>query len=230
MSNTEKFLDKYKLLEAALKQKYGDSMTVSRLESTKEFFYCSRRIKQTRELRNLLSHNAKIDGEWPCEVSGNLIEFLDSLISRVLDPPRLCDVALPIERVLTATLDSRVSSVMAEMHRRDISKVPVLDERGVVIGMFSHQSVFDNICSNGGEHIYEKRFSEIEHLIRIDGENELCYPYAKWTDTCESAERLVESITAQHKRARLILLTENGKKNERLLGALTAWELLQTDK
>ena len=118
MSKTELFLDKYKQLEETVRKKFGGAGSVSRLETLPEFRRMSAKIKYCRELRNILQHNPKLNGEWGVEVNDRMISFLDELILMIKKPPRICDNAIGIKDILYAKLGSSVLDTMKIMKQR----------------------------------------------------------------------------------------------------------------
>lgn len=229
MGKNELFLDKYRQLEQAVKTKYGANFGVSRLEDMAQFKRFSSRIKYSRELRNLLVHNPKLNGEWALEVNDKMIDFIDSVILRIEDPPKIVGCALPLRSTLYKRLGDNVSETMREMRLRDISKVPILDERGCVAGVFSHESVFESYISECGSISSNTTFEEIKEYISIAGDREKNYLFASPDDLRASIEEKIDSLYDKHVRIKLVLLTEGGKRNARLVGIVTPWELIDTE-
>lgn len=226
MNNTELFLDRYKHLEDAIHRKYGKG-SVSRLEDMGEFRHLSSKIKYVRELRNLLSHNAKIEGEWGVEVNDTVISFVDELIIKIKKPQRAASLAIPVKECLYATLSSNVYDVMWKMRERDISKVPVLD-RGCVVGVFSYKSVFLRAMESGSCTLdADTKFRDIMHEISIEGEEGLRYPFVKSTELRSTVEKIIDDANERHIRVKLVFLTPSGDKGDKLVGILSPWELIE---
>ena len=228
MSKTELFLDKYKQLEETVRKKFGGAGSVSRLETLPEFRRMSAKIKYCRELRNILQHNPKLNGEWGVEVNDRMISFLDELILMIKKPPRICDNAIGIKDILYAKLGSSVLDTMKIMKQRDISKIPVLDG-GCVVGIFSYASVFSYVLANSGLPDYKTVFSDIMSDISIDGDHSKYYRFAKWNVYCSEIQRMFDEAYDNHIRIKLVLLTRDGTRNEKLMGIVTPWELLDTE-
>ncbi len=228
MGKTDIFLDKYRQLEEAVRAKYGQSFSVARLEDMGEFKRCSNQIKYARELRNLLVHNPKISGEWAAEVNGGMIAFVERLTARIEQPPRVCDYALPLKEIMYRNIGANVVDTMYEMKTRDVSKVPILD-RGKVVGVFSHGSVFSRVLSERHEIPENTAFRDIFSDISIDGERSRGYRFAKWTEYASVIEQMFEESNARHVRIKLVFLTENGRRDEKLMGIVTPWELMDAE-
>ncbi len=228
MGKTDIFLDKYKQLEDTVRQKYGDGFNVSRLEDMGEFKRYASKIKYARELRNLLVHNPKLDGAWPVDVNDGMISFVEKIKLLVEKPPRVCDCALGIKQIMYSHLGANVVDVMRQMSMRDISKVPILD-RGKVIGVFSHDSVFSRLLSEKHDISENTVFRDIISDLSIEGDRAKRYRFAKWTELSSNIEEIFDKSNEQHIRIKLIFLTENGKRDEKLMGIVTPWELMDID-
>ncbi len=228
MGKTDVFLDKYRQLEETVRGKFGSSISISRLEELGEFRRYSSKIKYCRELRNLLVHNPKLDGEWAAEVNDAMISFVQRLILLIERPPRVCDYALGLKRIMYRNLGSNVVDTMHEMRARDVSKVPILD-RGRVVGVFTHESVFSRVLANTHDIREDMTFRDILPEISIVGERAKRYRFAKWSALASSIEEIFEESNAHHVRIRLVFLTENGRSDEKLMGIVTPWELMDAD-
>jgi len=229
MGKNELFLDKYRRLEQSVKIKYGANFGVSRLEDMAEFKRISSRIKYTRELRNLLVHNPKLNGEWALEVNEKMIDFVDSLIRRIDNPPRISEYALSLHRTMHRSIGDNVFETMCEMRKRDISKVPILDGRGCVEGVFSHESVFESALSERGLIDRDTVFGDIREYVSITGEMEKYYLFAAPDALRSDIEEKFDAAYGEHIRIKLVLLTEGGRRNSRLLGIVTPWELIDSE-
>ena len=228
MGKTDIFLDKYRQLEDAVRTRYGEGFGVARLEDLGEFRRYSSKIKYCRELRNLLVHNPKIDGEWAAEVNEAMIDFVGRMSLLVLKPPRVCECALSVKEIMYSTLEENVFEVMQQMKQRDISKVPILD-RGKVVGVFSHDSVFSRVLSENGEISKDMVFRDMLPELTIEGERAKHYCFAKWTEYTSDIEKMFDESSDHHIRIKVIFLTKNGRSDEKLIGMVTPWELMDTE-
>ncbi len=210
MGKTDLFLYKYRQLEDTVRAKYGAGYSVSRLEDMGEFRHCSGRIKYCRELRNLLVHNPKLDGQWAAEVNDSMIRFVENLMLRIEKPPRVCDYALPLRRILYRDINGRVLETMREMKAHDVSKVPILD-KGRVVGVFSHGSVFSRVLENNRDIPENMIFRDIMQDISISGGRAKRYYFAKWTEYASNIEDVFDESNSRQVSIKLVFLTENGR-------------------
>ncbi len=225
MNNTELFLDKYKQLEDAAANRFGEecSSQIARLERMPQFESVSAGLRYCREVRNLLQHNPKIDGQYAVTPSDNMLRLLENVIQRVVNPPRACDAALKIQNIYHRGLEATVLRTMRDMVKRDLSKVPIT-QQGRVIGVFSQETLFARALSTGLPPLDENtRLHELRDFLTIDRKY---YRFAPYQAPLDEIESLFDEAYARHIRIRNVFLTESGKESEPLLGLITPWELI----
>ena len=82
MSNTDLFLDKYKQLEVAVRHAYKldkYASAVAFLKKHKSYLKYTSEIELCADVRNLLSHNPKVNGSYAVEPSDKVLNRLISL-------------------------------------------------------------------------------------------------------------------------------------------------------
>lgn len=231
MTNADRFIDKYKQLEEAVRFTYGlreeDSVTHYLLNKDKfrsyrdEFQYC-------KEVRNLLSHKKKIGGSFAVEPSEEMIEFLDNLIAKVKNRPRCYDIHIRLGEVYHQTLDARVRDTLVTMHKSSYRCVPILDPRGVVAGIFDLDSFLSYIATRGADSLNpELRFSDIADFISLDKKKEDKIIFVRDDSFADELEERIENALKKGVRTELAVVTANGSPKEKMLGIITPWEIIK---
>ena len=229
MNRTELFLDKYKQLEEAISSQLGfedNGTQIFRLEKLPRFKAFAADLRYCREVRNLLQHNPKIGGEYAVVPGENMIRLLDTLLEKVNRPARCGAAAVPKEKLLWCRPEDFVLPVMREMQRQDISKVPILTN-GRVSGVFSTDAVFQHILENPPIQLDESTcFHHFSRQISIDGETGKYYAFVSADAPLTQVERIFEDAHRRHVRIRIVFVTQNGSPNEKLIGIITPWEMI----
>ncbi len=227
MSRANEFLDKYNRLENLTEEKFdcGRYSPLIFLANTREFGKYATELNYCREVRNVISHNPRLDGSYIVEPSAKMLEFLDFMLNELEHPKRCLQIAVRIERVLTASPQTRVLPVMREMFEKGFSHVPVLSE-GRVAGVFSANAVFKAVMRKNRIKISEETvFDDLKELISLDddvfGSYAFVPKHAKLFDV-----RLLFRRRGDNSKLRMIFLTDNGRRDERLLAILTPWDIL----
>ena len=229
MTGSEEFLDLYKQLETTLELMYQKA---KRKYSSVVFEYLKSResepirgdLETCREIRNLLTHNANVGGVPVVEPSRPVIEMLQGVLQYVKKPPLALDYATRGEQILKAALRQRVMRLMEVMEKNGFSHVPVLED-GEFCGVFSIGTVFQVTLHSKKRIDKDTTLAELKELIPIKEHNEN-YIFLPKTATYIEARRNFEHIRAKNRRISVVFITETGKQEERLLGMVTPFDVL----
>ena len=227
MNETERFLDLYRRLEQIAISYYqfpADGTAVSRLEKLSEYKSVASELRYCREVRALLSHKPQIGGEYAVTPSEAMCGLLEDLIAKIEKPSRCIDVSPPLSEIVCADPDDKLLPLIRTMTKRGLSNLPILYE-GRVVGILSAASVL-SYQSNHGFILNESTpVRELEKYTSLSA-NGKKYHFMKSGDPTLSAVSLIRSRFHKGERVAMILLTENGTKNEKLLGILTPWDVM----
>ena len=227
---TEEFLDLYKKTEDALEAKYRNSRrhySSVIIEYIKDYESepVREKLEVAREIRNLLTHTAKLDGEFVVEPSAPVLDSLREAYEHITRPPLAIDYATKPEHILKANLNQKVLRLMEVMEKNGYSHVPVLDS-GEFFGVFSIGSIFKYMLKKGGKGITpETTIAELGAQLDIKEHLEN-YEFVPRDTTYAAVRRKFEHPNGKHKRLSVIFITEDGSPRRRLLGMLTPWDVL----
>lgn len=228
MSRAEQFLDKYRRLEEAAETAYGlksDGTAVRRLEEMKRFSNIKSQLGYCREVRNLLSHKAKINGEYPVQPSQSMLDLLDKVLERVVDPLRVTDIYTPKNKLLWGDINGFVLPTMAQMHKAAHSHIPVL-KNGVVAGLFSENAILRWILKNDTHKIAEElRFADMADIIALDSYHNESFRFVARDTYAAQLSDMFDQAQSKGEKIGMIFVTHSGKETEKLLGIVTAWDV-----
>ena len=224
MNKTDQFLDLYKQVEDAAAARWGgDAGSVARLERMGQFSAYSQALRSCREVRNLLQHNPKIDGSYPAEPGGVLINVLSEVLVKIQNPTLAGDAAILLRSIFRRGTDDLVLPAMRQMAKRDISKIPIT-QSGCVVGVFSPESVFELALTADAPPLDETtRFADLRGFLAVDPR---FYRFAPFNARLDEIEAMFDKAYDEHTRIRVVFLTEDGKQDKPLLGLITPWELI----
>ena len=231
MAGTGKFIELCKELESAVKARYGgtthgESAYVF-LARKAEFKPYAKELDLIREVRNLVQHkDTEVKGKEAICVDEVLLETLREIIRAVEHPETVGDVCTT--DLLTAVLTTNVKELMSQMVERSVSHVPVLDEKGKLLGIFSENTIFSRVAAEGLEALdgndtvreYEK-YLDIRDHIRDSFEF-----IAKDAET-EAAKENFKQRDKQGRRLAMLVVTPHGNPNEKVFGVLTPYDVLE---
>ncbi|MBQ5684557.1 MAG: CBS domain-containing protein, partial [Clostridia bacterium] len=152
MSGTGKFIALCKELESAVKTRYGSTSHGESayvfLSRKAEFKPYTKELDLIREVRNLIQHkDVEVKGKEAIYVDEVLMDALREIIRLVQHPETVGDVCT--RDLVTADLSTPVKKVMDRMLDSSFSHIPVLDEQGKLLGIFSENSIFTRVAKEG---------------------------------------------------------------------------------
>ena len=232
MNEAYEFLNLYKRLEDLLESKLNVSETrrgsvvVEFMNSTEGEPY-REKLNLCREIRNIMTHNADLDGEPVVMPSDAVVDSLREIVAAIERPPQAGEYATPIEHILTARMEDFALNLMRTMEKNGFSHVPVL-RQGLVEGVFSVSTIFSAAIRS--EHFTLDEEARVEDFLPLlPPERHLCeqFRFVRADATLPEACRAFETKGRERrKRVAAIFLTEDGTPESRLCGMLTPWDLI----
>lgn len=230
MDNAVVFIEKYKKLEELVSHKYNlkkGASPIAFLESRREFANISDKLSYCREVRNFLQHEPKIDKEFAIIPSSEMITLIDDIIEYIENPLRCSQICIKLEDMYYCKLNDRVLDSLIGMNHYKYSHIPIM-ENGVLVGVFSKTSLF-NYMLHERKYSLEKdtRFIDIMKYIDPNGDGSEHYEFSKIEEKVENIKKTFEINYKKAIKIAIVFLTENGLRNEKVLGMITPYDLIK---
>lgn len=230
MENNETFLTLYKDLEQILKRNIGDDYIENAIYLLEKSSSPPRnnQIKVIRDTRNLMQHNStKIDGKDVFLVSDTTLELLKRLIHEQENPKKAFDVCTKIQKLVIANLQTPLQSVINVMTEKNYSHIPILDNNGYLLGVFSENTLFSKIVKDKIVLIEDSNLiSDFLDVLPIDKHGSEAFDYVPRTMKVEEIKTLFNNDYPNQKRLALLFMTEHGDASEKILGMITPWDVI----
>ena len=226
----DEFLNHYRALEEALNRKYGFEekvfgSSIVRFINDKESKPFREKLNICREIRNLLSHHAEVNGERILEPAVSMIEFLAEVTEYVSRPPLALDSATHYEDILKTSMSQKAQTVMKKMERSGFSHVPVIEE-GSFIGVFSVSTIFTYCLTNGMTSIDDTMtIGDFGEFLGFDKHSTEKFLFVGKDVTLFEVRQMFDK-RRRYKRLAAIFITDNGSCEGRILGMLTPWDVI----
>ncbi len=232
MSRSDEFLELYRKLEEELSQRYEEAG--QRPASViKDFMYEDAAapfrddLNVCREVRNLLTHHALVGGEPAVEPSEALLESLRNVLHFLNEPRPALEIATPRKDMLFATPAHSARKIMAAMEKKGYSHVPVFGESRL-IGVFSVSTIFSWLVEHPEEDpdpdAPVEAFSEYLALDRHTSER---FEFVdRDADYWQVRSLFLRKPGRHEKRLAVVFITDDGRKDGRILGMITPWDLI----
>lgn len=237
MSNNPRFLDLFNHLDESCRERYHledrTSSAISFLSaklahsSSKKDNDLAESLDAIRQLRNTLVHVEKVDGEELAEVNPKLLEDLERAIRYVENPPRALDNAIPYSHLFVVGLDESLASVLTIMMRRGFSHVPVTDNGGL-LGVFSEEVLTSYLISKGSLSLSSGlKMRDFLAFLPLEKHPNERYVFMERGAFLEDAREAFSTSKAKTgKRLAMIFISEHGRPDEAILGALVPSALI----
>ncbi|MBQ1286221.1 MAG: CBS domain-containing protein [Lachnospiraceae bacterium] len=227
MTKTDQFLDLYKKLENTANTHYhirGSGSAIAKLQRRQEFSNIHQELDYIRDVRNLLTHRPRIGEFYAVEPTDAMLSLLEKLIDRLEHPLSAIRIAVPLEEVLSASLDSPVLDSLEKMYKRAFSHMPILED-GKVVGVFSGSSLMNCVLYKHIMFSGDLKFRDIKDTFTFDQHPSETFRFVSRDTLVSDISDMFDEALQQEERIGMIFVTENGKSDEELLGIITAWDV-----
>lgn len=230
MTNADEYIQKFKELEAIVKETFGlndwDSVT-NFLSKRDEYRPFREEIKYCQEVRNLLQHKQKIGNEYPIQPTREMISFLERTIDSLKNRKKCSEIMVPAGRIFSRKITDTVYETVLKMRESSFGHIPVLYSNGTVAGVFSSFSFFNIMADQKGAALPKMlTFEQAKEYILLDYHKTEVYGFVKGSLYVDELKELFEKTYSGGKRLSMVFVTSNGKKEGKLLGIISPWDVL----
>ena len=224
-SNTEIFLEKWKEMEQIIRAQEGLKNEESWIPAVRNRWFYNN-VKYCDEIRNLVSHNPKINGQYPVDVNQATIDFIQGIIDQLNARKKCKDICVPLSKIYSCKMTDAVRPAIETMKHEVYTLVPILED-GLIVGVFDENSIFEALLQNTIIDIDDMAtFESIRNFLSLKRTMEE-FMFVPQDMLVEDLYHKVNEKTAKKIRVAGIFLTKSGRKTERILGLLTPWDLPQ---
>lgn len=227
LSNAERFVERYKKLEKAVRAAYGlkDSDSISYyLTKQEKFKKYKAEIKLCQNVRNVLQHEQRFGEAYPVEPSEDMLELIDELINALGRHPYCIDIA--IRRVYSQPPDGPVRQTIALMRQKGFTHVPIL-EAGVAVGVFDENAAFNYMADHGSAIGEDLRFSDMREYTSLTGRDSEDFLFVDPKLLAEELEDRFEAASRRARRIGLTFVTDGGDPAKPIQGIITPWDIFK---
>lgn len=186
----------------------------------------SQQIEDLNALRNVFSHRNRAN--YIANIEERAVKEIEALIINIKNPPTVKDY-FGCE-VFTASTTDLIEDVMDIMTKNIYTHVPIYDDK-TFIGVFSYTSFFGWLQYEKGKGNHEPKF--VKKIIKDIDRQFFNSPVVNFqfihqdTDSYEIPSIFEEKARKKPRPERLdcILITENGRKDTKIVGIITSWDL-----
>lgn len=239
LTNASKFIITYNEIDDYMRKILKVDNSVSHVKLIKDMGKQNRIFRNYNdelisfaELRNIIVHNPKKRYADPiAEPHDNIVKYYNDILDKITNPPlALNTIAIKANNIYKTSLDNNALEVIKEMNKNTYTHVPVVED-GKIIGVFSENTVFSYFASKE-DVILEKEVSIREFLefIPFDKHESEYFEFISKDTLLIYVEDIFRDGLKDKKRIATVFITETGSEKEKLLGLITAWDLVGYEK
>ncbi len=230
MTNADIYIQKFKELESIVKETFGlndwDSVT-NFLSKKDEYRPYREEIKYCQEVRNLLQHKQKIEGEYPVQPTEEMINFLQKTIDSLKSRKKCGEIMIPMSRLFYKKESDNVRGTLARMREIPSGHVPILDENGKVAGVFTANAFLNMMADRKGEPIEAGySFADAKKYVALNSHESEVYRFVNKSLYVDELKDIFEHTYSGGKRLAMVFVTANGRADGRLIGTISPWDVL----
>ena len=168
----------------------------------------------------------EVKGKEVIYVDEVLMDALREIISLVQHPETVGDICT--RDLVTATLETPVREVLASMLDTSFSHIPVLDDQGKLLGIFSENTIFTRVAKEGMSALTEQDcVGDFQAYLDIRDHVRDSFRFIAEDVETEKAVDYFKGRDKQGRRLAMLVVTKHGDPKEKVTGVLTPYDVLE---
>ncbi len=185
------------------------------------------KLKYIRDVRNALQHPQHDTPQRAFDVSPGFLGEVEQLLKYLVSPPTAKDIWVPRPALTIADPTDRIGDLAAVMKTKGFSHLPILDQKGAVIGVFNEAAVFAHLWKEDVTLIgRDMTVADIMESCRLDARHTETFEFVGPTKTQEQLVNLFVTIPSPTTRVGAVFVTASGSPRDPLQGLITPWDVL----
>lgn len=227
MLNSDAFLNTFAAIEAWLRKQAAADRSASfyqLVERASEKNSAVRRyrddLKEFADLRNAIIHE-RTDGHVIAEPNDRAVADFERIHDALLKPP----IVYPQfqKSVQVRGVQESVGQAVSDMHAGSFSQLPILSD-GKIIALLTSETVVRWLAAEVKNDLVSLLETKIEAVLpHVEDQEHYCFLSKR--ATLQDALSRFEDFTAKGKELDAIIITQDGKPDQILLGILTVYDL-----
>lgn len=184
-----------------------------------------------RGVRNTLQHPKHRAPGHAVQVTPEFLAEVHTLLRVFRNPPTANSVGVARRDIRIAGPEDRLGDLAELMKRQGFSHLPILDERGAVIGVFNEAAVFDHLWADSTTIIgRDMRVEDILRHCRLDAGHTETFRFVRPGALLDDLVGMFVAPASPTTRVGAAFVTASGKPTEPLQRMITAWDVLAGPK
>ncbi len=226
MSKEKLFLELFNRLEKHLRIEYtneqysysGFMSTIYKIKKSNKNSTISNKynfdiIKQASQIRNIIAHNNDI-----LVPSDRFLSQFEEIVESICNPLKVENIMISFQKLKTVNLDNTIGDAVELLKTHGYNTIPVI-QNGELMGVFTEKSLFDYFSMHKSSDLNKNmKISDIIESIDLNSDPRKYFEFVGRHLSVEAAYEHFSKDLKSRRELLLLLVTENGNRNEKLLG------------
>ena len=185
-------------------------------------------LQYIRDVRNTLQHPQHRATGAAIEITPAFLGEVKALLQILQHPPSAKDIGVPRNQIHVAKHADQLGDLAEIMKTKGFTHLPILDNGGVIEGIFNEASIFDYLWSES-ERIVGKDMTveEILPYCSIDRPRTERIKFVRPSVVLEELSSMFAAPDTPTTRVGAVFVTASGKSNEPISRLITPWDALK---
>ena len=229
MNACEAFLNTYRDLEELLCARYGLRSGAIQEFAAGEGHRFAEDLNLCRDIRNLLSHHGRLDGQDAVVPSAAVQARLEEILAFAKDPPRALSISTRFDNLFRADAGDSILSLTDAMERRGYSHVPVFAEGRKLTGVFSAGTLVSYAKRNPDKVFKELKVGDLAEFLPPERHMAEQFGFVDSGAGLDEIRSAFRQGGPAKRRVAAIFVTSDGSRNGNVLGMITPWDVMKRD-
>ena len=181
-------------------------------------------LRTFANLRNVIVHDSTGNYNPIAEPHEEVVKRYQDILNRLKNPPTALDISTKAKDMFFAHLNMRLIDCIKKMHDKNFSYIPVCADYKL-LGVLSGDSIFTYMRRNATISIHEDfKISDLGDSIKNHIDERYCF-VSKDMPLNEVTNMYINDIK-DGKRLGAVFVTKTGHDSEKILGMISAWDLI----
>ncbi len=187
-------------------------------------------LRAIAQLRNSLVHNPMASVAQPFASPHPLIvERYGQIRDALLHPANALSVAIPAQKIYTATLTTNLADVLQKMDKNTYTHVPII-EKNTMVGIFSENTLLSYLAEEGEAVITrDMTMADFKDFLPLGAHRSEAFAFLHRNASFSEVFEIFNKAIKVRQRIGMVFITQTGKSHEKPLGIVTAWDLASPD-
>jgi CBS domain-containing protein len=177
-------------------------------------------IKQAAQIRNIIAHNNNV-----IVPSDKFLSEFNRIVKKITSPLKIRDVMTNYQDLKTVGLNDSLRDAIELLNKSGFSTIPVID-KDELLGIFTEKSLYDYFSVSKNNSLNKSMVvRDIIDAIDLNNHPRKYYDFISVNQTIYEAYELFNKDLKSRREMLLLLVTENGKIGETLLGIVALRDL-----